>query len=208
MGFIKNQSFCIKLLFTVCGLMYVQGQFPKPKYTFLNSKVLVEPDVYAMHWNYTKIQVIVQLQVKTNGWLGFGLTKSGGMNGADVMIAWVDSNGKVNFTDRHIVDRNIIVDFEQNWFLVEGSKANGYTSIVFRRDLQTCDSKDEDIDIEEGTPRVIFAWNNNLPTGDISYHGAKTRGIATVGLISTLNQPVVFTAQDNIKTYDFKVNVS
>ena len=87
------------------------------------------------------------------------------MNGADVFVAWInDDDGQIQFTDRHIIETDVLIDKIQNWFLISGEKKYGYTSIVFTRDIETCDPNEEDIDIEEGTPRIIFAWSIEVPT--------------------------------------------
>ena len=65
-----------------------------------------------------------------------------------------------------------IVDKQQDWFLLDSSQKDGYTMLKMKRKLQTCDS--EDMDIEEGSTFMIFAWNKEDPSnGDNNwqYHG-------------------------------------
>ena len=135
----------IFVVFTICmGLI----QNANTDHVFMHRKVLVEPDVYVLNWNYTDKSITGEIKVKANGWIAFGITESGGMHGADVIVAWINDDGQIHFTDRHIVNKDVLVDTEQNWLLISGEKKDGYTSIVFTRDIETCDPNEEDIDIE------------------------------------------------------------
>ena len=83
------------------------------QYVFRHKRVLVEPDVYAFNWNYTDRAIIGELKVQTNGWILFGLTDNGEMNGADVIVAWIneqDDDGHIHFTDRHIIKTDVLID--------------------------------------------------------------------------------------------------
>jgi hypothetical protein len=179
-----------------------------PLTEFSNRLVLIKPNVYVLYWNYTNTSLTGEIHVKTNGWVGFGLSPNGGMNGSDVFAAWIYSNGTTNFTDRHILDRNVLIDKHQDWILLNSAKNNGYTIIQFTRKIHTCDPNGEDLDIEPGTPRVIFAYNPTLPTNDIFYHGTTNRGSISIPLISSLNQKAAYNPQENITTLDFNLNAS
>ena len=178
-----------------------------PTSFYANSKVLVEPDVFVFYWNYTKVDIVGEVHAKTStGWISFGLSPNGGMDGADVFV-FFRQNGVANFTDRHIQKRNVLIDTKQDWLMLSHSITNGYTIVKFRRDLDTCDDK-EDIVIESGTPRIIFAWNTKEPlNGAIEYHGASNRGSSSAQLITALNQQSTIRSDDNIVTYEFRVNV-
>jgi hypothetical protein len=175
---------------------------------YANSKIIAEPDLFTLYWNYTKSEVIAEVHVKiSTGWLGFGLSPNGGMDGSDVFVFYAQNNGVANFTDRHIVKRAVLIDKKQDWTLLAHSISNGYTIVKFKRDLDTCDDK-EDIAIESGTPRIIYAWNTNQPiNGAIDYHGTRNRGSSSVQLISALNQQSTITPEDKIVTYEFRVDV-
>ena len=64
--------------------------------------------------------------------------------------------------------------------------------------------------IEEGTPRIIYAWDANTPkNGVIEYHGTRNRGTSAVQLISALNQQQSnIRPEDNIVNHEFTVNVN
>lgn len=183
---LKMKSF---LLFCfLLGIKVLKSDDVAPLSTFSNHIVLIKPDVYILYWNYTNTSLTGEIYVKTTGWVSFGLSPNGGMNGSDVFVAWINSNGTTNFTDRHIIDRNVLIDKQQDWFLLKSTKNDGYIIIQFTRKIHTGDPNGEDLDIEPGTPQVIFAYNPVVPTDDIFYHGSTNRGSASVPLISSLNQ--------------------
>ena len=59
----------------------------------------LEPnEIYKLHWsvNHADKSIKFAAEVKTTGWIGFGISKglTGNMIGADIAIGWVDSAGK------------------------------------------------------------------------------------------------------------------
>lgn len=55
--------------------------------------------IYRFYWNFTSSDLIGEIHVKTSGWVGFGLSPNGGMDGSDVVVGWInDNDGSVNFT--------------------------------------------------------------------------------------------------------------
>ena len=59
----------------------------------------LEPnEIYKLHWsvNHADKSIKFAAEVKTTGWIGFGISKglTGKMLGADIVIGWVDSAGK------------------------------------------------------------------------------------------------------------------
>ena len=45
---------------------------------FVNHAELRENDQYHLYWNFTETDVIFKTVVKTTGWIGFGLSPTGG----------------------------------------------------------------------------------------------------------------------------------
>ena len=200
----------LEIYFCICFFLPygVFTQFPTPLGNYANSMVLVN-DIYKIHWNATATSITAELHVKTKGWLGFGISTNGGMVGSDVIVAWIDNNGHTNFTDRHIsASRQVLIDNQQNWFLLGSQKTGNFTIIQFTRLINTCD--DQDLVIPTGTARVIVAWNDYLPPAgqDIQYHGAQNRQPVSILFRNSLKQPLVITPADKIESYDFNVNVS
>ena len=194
------------------ALLQIEAIVPTPTAKYINSKVLVA-DTYFFFWNFTAKEIIGEIQVKHNvlpmTWVAFGLTPNGGMDGSDVFVTWVNTaNGKIVFDDRNIRGRSVLIDKQQDWSLVALTRLGEFSIIKFTREIRTCDANNEDINIETGTQKVIYAWGTSFTTsGDIAYHGFNSRGSASVQLISTLNQKAAFESNEPMTTYDFTVNV-
>ncbi|CAF4390458.1 unnamed protein product, partial [Rotaria magnacalcarata] len=71
------------------------------------------------------------------------------MEGADIGVGWVDTEGKVHFQDRHAFDfvKPVIDNTIENWLALRGRESNGGTAIQFRRLLDTCDPMDVEIKV-------------------------------------------------------------
>ena len=56
-------------------------------------------DNYTLYWNYdlTEKSISFAVRVRTEGWVGFGLSPTGQMPGSDVVIGWVDEQGNTSF---------------------------------------------------------------------------------------------------------------
>jgi hypothetical protein len=102
---------------------------------------------YRLYWNYTDTDFVGEVHVRTQGWLGFGFSPSGGMIGANVMIFWVvNDNVTANFSERYTygdandmsVPRGARVTEAQNWQLLRWKKENGYTIVQFKRPIVLC----------------------------------------------------------------------
>jgi hypothetical protein len=196
----------LALIFLILPLKSIDSQYSGLFGSYTNNKVLVS-NVYNLFWNVTSDSLIAEIQVKTIGWFGFGISPTGGMDGSDLIVTWINSNGKTNFTDRHIVGRKVLIDSEQNWFLLKSQKLNGYTTIQFKRLINSCDV--QDMIIPNGTVKVIISWNDALPADgeDISYHGPNNRYLLSVIILNAISQPLIITPADKIETYNFSVNV-
>jgi len=48
---------------------------------------------YTLHWNFSETEKIVKfaVNVSTNGWVGFGISPTGGMVKSDVIIGWINN---------------------------------------------------------------------------------------------------------------------
>ena len=56
-------------------------------------------DRYHISWKYDdqKEMITFLAEVKTKGWIGFGLSPNGGMKGSDIIIAWITDDGITYF---------------------------------------------------------------------------------------------------------------
>ncbi|KAH9500342.1 DBH-like monooxygenase protein 1 [Bulinus truncatus] len=141
-------------------------------------------DVYDLFWNFNKTHIMFKTYVKTNGYIGFGISPNGAMAHSDVVIGWV-KDGKSYFADRHAEGHfKPAVDASQDWFLVNASEVGEYTTLVFLRKLDTCDP--EDRPLTNDTLRVIFSYNPNDPADNdtILYHGHDNHGTKSIILLN------------------------
>lgn len=51
---------------------------------------IVSPNIYTLFWNYTNLNITAEIRVKTQGWVSFGITNKGKLDGSDLFIAWVN----------------------------------------------------------------------------------------------------------------------
>jgi hypothetical protein len=182
---------------------------PTPTQKFNNQIILEEPDLYLLYWNYNDTDITFEIHVKNAiGWVAFGLSPNGGMFGSDIILTWLNPNGKFHFTDRFINQDSmpkIPIDKKQNWINLHSENRNGYLISKFTRKLKTCDG--DDIEILPGTPRVIYAWGSQFINEDVTYHGPMNRGSRSLPLISSINQNIKLNMSD-VETTEFRVNVS
>ena len=54
---------------------------------------------YQLYWNYdlNEGSISFAVRVRTEGWVGFGVSPNGQMPGSDVVIGWVDDQGATFF---------------------------------------------------------------------------------------------------------------
>ena len=187
------------------------GMDPTGQYTYMADLL---PMKYRFYWNFTDTELIGEIIVKTKGWVSFGLSPNAAMTGSDVFVAWInDVDGTVNFTDRHIVDRKVLVDQKQDWFVLATKQVNDFTVIKFKRSIVTCDS--DDMKIQKGSPYVIYAFGTSdpAPGADITYHqanrGSKVLNLISAPKVTTVNEPnleeIVYTMNNvhNSQNYNF-----
>ena len=55
--------------------------------------------VYTLHWNFSVADEMIMfgVSVSTNGWVGLGISPTGGMINSDVAIGWVNDEGEAFF---------------------------------------------------------------------------------------------------------------
>ena len=89
-----------------------------------------------------------------------------------MVIGWVDGGGKNHFHDRYAGGRyQPSIDQNQDYQLIDMKEENGYTSVTFKRQLVLPDADDFTITADNAV-KVLWAWNDNDPSGDngVGYH--------------------------------------
>lgn len=132
-----------------------------------------------LRWGFdlVKDSIMFELSVKTTGWVGFGFSPNGGMEGADIVIGGVGPDG-IYFTDRHAAGKFMpLLDEQQDYRLLSLTEADGQTVMKFERSIRACDK--DDYPITEVPVKLIYAYGK---TDNITYHRT-SRGTKEVNLL-------------------------
>jgi len=140
---------------------------------------------FKLYWSVkdTDKSMHFAVEVNTTGWVGFGISAglSGSMKGADMVVGWVDSQGKGHLQDYHgqeAKNGRPILDRNQDYSLVGSYESNSVTVLKFTRKIITCDKDDRDISLV--TTKVIYAFGKD---DVLSYHSGN-RGARSLNLLS------------------------
>jgi hypothetical protein len=196
---LRALSFC--LLLTIASCQTWNQNTP-----FANTAVL--NDNVNLQWNFTATDIFFRLAIRTNGWVGFGLSPNGGMANSDIMLAWTNPDGAIQFQDASTANRNVWPNIVQNWQRLFYSRTNGLTTVIFTRKIKVCvapgqPTNETNIDVEP-TSYVIWAYGDNFQNRFPTYHG-NTRGSRSLPLL-VANEKVQL--QGRIDEASFVVNVN
>ncbi|XP_045916784.1 DBH-like monooxygenase protein 2 homolog [Micropterus dolomieu] len=131
-------------------------------------------------WGFDNLEgnITFELVVNTTGWVGFGLSSKGDMDGADIVMGGFGPSGSY-FKDYYATgDTMPLVDKQQSYTLLSLTESEGQTIVKFARSIQSCD--DQDFQITAEPIKLIYAYGL---TDVISYHGAR-RGTKEVNLLN------------------------
>jgi DOMON domain/Copper type II ascorbate-dependent monooxygenase, N-terminal domain len=138
----------------------------------------------AVHWRLDDENVYIAVAVRALGWVGFGLSESGGMRGSDVIIFESAKPGQLR--DAHVLDAFYPIDDDcQDWVFVDARTDGGFLIFEGYRKLLTMDTQDHAIinDVDSVVPaqRIIAAWGdsdtasqhalNNTARGTVRFYG-------------------------------------
>ena len=152
--------------------------------TFSHHLVLDREERVQLSWLPDTQGVTFRYSVATHGYIGLGFSPGGGMHGADIMLAWVDTGGHVHVTDRHAVGNNVpYLDTSQDYHLISGYENDTHTVVTFTRAWDTCD--DQDLALGHDTARLIWAYSEEDPGeggSPLLYHSLTQRGQRSIYL--------------------------
>lgn len=155
---------------------------------FRHSAVLDEHGKYHLKWRYDEKTITFETVVETKGYVGFGLSPTGGMAFSDIVIGGVEKGQPYlqdYFTD---MNREVLRDYHQNYRLEYGMENSTHTILGFSRDLNTCDINDKTI--TESTIRVIWAYHpEDFGHPGPMYHGLN-RGRKSLRLLNPKSHTV------------------
>jgi hypothetical protein len=127
---------------------------------FTNSVDVYGDNTFLFVWTInTETQTIsIDISARTNGWAGIALS-SGGLNGSDVMLGYIDQAGEPHVNDYFINNNVISLDTQlggqndlSDFF---GSGMKGFTHLHIERKLDTGDKFDKAI-IQGEIVKIIF----------------------------------------------------
>ena len=100
---------------------------------------------YLIEWTITGDEIELRLTAPTTGWVGFGISESGGMIGGDEFVAHVDdTTGAVVSNDYHSTVQDFstppVLDTCNDWVVVSGMQTTQKTIITVKRKLDTNDT--------------------------------------------------------------------
>ncbi|GAU95204.1 hypothetical protein RvY_06862 [Ramazzottius varieornatus] len=177
------------LLFGCSGLHTVTADTP----TALDHEVLLDPveQNFFLRWGFNTTHMDFEITAKTLGWLAVGISPNGGMNAADVLLAWVDDKtGIPTVQDRWLIAPkpysprtvNLSLDSTQDWVLVTGSQNATHTTVRAVRKLVTCDTQDRSFTAD--TTRLIFSMHPQDPATPTSITKHTYRGTRSLLMLS------------------------
>ena len=69
---------------------------PKPSEHFENHAALIE-DKFLVYWKNYETKIVIEVHVRTKGWVCFGFNANNGIDRSDVFIGWIN-NGLIHFS--------------------------------------------------------------------------------------------------------------
>ncbi|XP_060522348.1 MOXD1 homolog 1 [Cylas formicarius] len=152
-----------------------------------HSASLDREGLVVLRWQPRHQEILFRVEAKTLGYIGIGFSPNGGMEGADIVMGWVDDRLlKPMLVDCHGVPKSQgsapVKDVIDNYTLMRGVQNNTHTVLEFRRALDTCDPND--YILSSDTVRVIWALHDRDPQYDTTmiYHEEK-RGVQSLHLL-------------------------
>ncbi|XP_046951214.1 putative DBH-like monooxygenase protein 2 [Lynx rufus] len=149
--------FRLLLLMTLAALF--QGKRFGPTSRLRYSRFLDPSNVIFLRWDFDlEAEIIMfELQVRTAGWVGLGVTNRYTRVGSDLVVGGVLPDGNVYFSDQHLVDEDTLEEDGSQDAELQGLTEDAvYTTMRFSRPFRSCDAHDQDITSD--TIRVLAAY--------------------------------------------------
>ncbi|XP_054617093.1 DBH-like monooxygenase protein 2 homolog isoform X3 [Dunckerocampus dactyliophorus] len=140
-----------------------------------------------LKWGFDDVrgEITLKFIVNTTGWIGFGLSPTEDMTGADLVMGGVGSSGTY-FKDYYSASNTMPeVDRVQSYTLLSLTESQGQTIMTFSRSFQTCDN--QDLQITAQPMNLLYAYGD---TDEIDYHGGQA-GVKEVNLLDHAPQAAV-----------------
>lgn len=96
-------------------------------------------DMFRLYWNISDGNITAEVHCQTGGWVSFGLSPTGSMDGSNVIIGFIASDGSVIFSE-YIMDGSSPYQTQnQTVLLLSAGLQNGISYFKFTRSLTVCD---------------------------------------------------------------------
>ncbi|XP_025962062.2 DBH-like monooxygenase protein 2 [Dromaius novaehollandiae] len=148
-----------------------------------------------LRWDHDEQEMMTfELQVHTTGWVAFGFSPHGELPGSDVVIGGVFPNGSIYFSDCHVVDEATLEEDEsQDYQLLSLTEDETFTTMLFTRQLQTCDLNDLDITFAVPAEETKYACTFiPLPMVKQKHHIYKFEPVITPHNITLIHHILVY----------------
>nr|XP_004661136.2 putative DBH-like monooxygenase protein 2 [Jaculus jaculus] len=123
------------------------------------SRFLDHSNLVFLRWDFDLEAEFItfELQVRTAGWVGLGITNHYTNVGSDLVVGGVLPDANVYFSDQHLVDEETLAeDGSQDAELLGLTEDAVYTTMHFSRPFCSCDPHDKDISSD--TLRLLAAY--------------------------------------------------
>eukprot|EP01084_Bolivina_argentea_P203172 347041_1 len=186
------------LLWFMLALCYkhISAEYEEWLDEFDHFSYLDDDDDYCLYWTPYPDDCYIEfgLEVSTSGWVGIGISLTGAMNPADVVIGWVDEDGQAYLVNAHTIGKQTPIPFtDQNGIKLidawqQDDDGTEKTYLRFEKELFPASYRENSIDIQLGTTRVIYAWNEDDPDDNelmkMEQHSFNDRGRKSLNLLS------------------------
>ncbi|XP_041490206.1 DBH-like monooxygenase protein 2 [Microtus oregoni] len=138
---------------------FSQGKRLGPTSPLRYSRFLDPSHAAFLRWDfdYEAEFITFELQVRTTGWVGLGITDRYTFVGSDLVVGGVLPDGNVYFSDQHLLDEDTLEqDGSQDAELLKLTEDSVSTTMRFSRPFRSCDP--HDLDITSDTMRVLAAY--------------------------------------------------
>ncbi|XP_044534935.1 putative DBH-like monooxygenase protein 2 [Gracilinanus agilis] len=157
-----TSAFFLRLFMFLVLVTPASSVTPGPTVPLRFSRFLDPSNVMYLRWDFDiKTEIITfELQVRTAGWVGLGVTNRYSNVGADLVVGGILPDGNMYFSDQHVLDDDTLEeDGSQDAKLLSLTQDVVYTTMRFSRPFRSCDLHDQDI--TDDTIRILAAYGLN-----------------------------------------------
>eukprot|EP00456_Euglypha_rotunda_P030876 TRINITY_DN24050_c0_g1_i1.p1 TRINITY_DN24050_c0_g1~~TRINITY_DN24050_c0_g1_i1.p1 ORF type:complete len:262 (+),score=37.17 TRINITY_DN24050_c0_g1_i1:24-809(+) len=134
-----------------------------------SNQYLVDADSqYTLYWEADENAGVMRIGLEINviGWIGFGISSTGGMVGSDVFIAYIYSNSTTVLNDRMATakaepGKDVNAGGVENWNLLSSSRTATMMTIEATRSFTSGDSRD--LNFTAGPMKLVFSYYTGDP---------------------------------------------